>query len=66
MKITSIAIIFLIISCVAIYRTVVKIKNEDIGLRAGLAWIGIWGSICFFGVFPDVLNIAMGDRKSVV
>ncbi|MFP4041083.1 MAG: DUF2304 domain-containing protein, partial [Desulfosudaceae bacterium] len=26
----------------------------------GMIWIAIWGSICVFGIFPDVLNVAMG------
>ena len=60
MKITSIAIVFLIIACFAIYRTVIQIKKEDIGLRSGMIWIAIWGSICVLGIFPDVLNVAMG------
>jgi len=59
MKITIIAVMFFIFSCIAICRTIINLKKEKIGYRSGLIWITIWGGICFFSVFPNFLNIAM-------
>jgi len=59
MKITAITILFSIVSCIAIYRTIKNLKNEKVGYRSGLLWIAIWGGILIFGIFPDYLNIAM-------
>ncbi len=59
MKITVIALLFLVIALVAIYRTIKNLKDETIGYRSGFIWITIWSGACFFGIFPDSINIAM-------
>jgi len=59
MKITVIGFLFAVVACIAIYRTIFNLKNEIIGYRSGMIWLGIWGGIAFFGIFPGTLNIVM-------
>jgi hypothetical protein len=59
MKITIIGLCAAILACFAIYKTIIDLKKENIGYRAGLMWIAIWGSICLFSIFPDLLNMTM-------
>jgi len=59
MKITSISIIFFIIACFSMWRTIVKIKKETIGMRSGILWIVMWAGVGFFSLFPELLDIAV-------
>jgi hypothetical protein len=59
MKITTLTVLFLIVSCLALWRTVVNLKREAIGIRSALIWTILWLSIAVFSVFPNLLNKAM-------
>lgn len=59
MKITTLTILFFIVSCLALWRTVVNLKHEAIGIRSALIWIGLWLSIGVFSIFPNLLNSLM-------
>lgn len=59
MKITTLTVLFFIVSCLALWRTVVNLKREAIGIRSALIWIVLWLSIGVFAIFPDLLNSAM-------
>ena len=59
MKITTLTVLFLLLSCLAIWRIVLNLKRESIGIRSALIWIVLWLSIGVFAIFPDLLNSAM-------
>ena len=59
MKITTASILLSILSLVLIWRSFISIKRETMGIRSGIAWILMWGSIGFFSLFPELLNKAM-------
>ncbi|MBW1672242.1 MAG: DUF2304 domain-containing protein [Deltaproteobacteria bacterium] len=59
MKITTLSVLFLIVSCLALWRTVVNLKRETIGIRSALIWTILWLSIGVFSIFPNLLNKTM-------
>lgn len=59
MKITTLTVLFLLLSCLAVWRIARNIKRESMGIRSALIWIVLWMSIGVFAVFPDLLNSAM-------
>jgi hypothetical protein len=59
MKITTLTVLFFIVSCLALWRTVVNLKRDAIGIRSALIWIGLWLSIGIFSIFPNLLNSLM-------
>jgi hypothetical protein len=59
MKITTLTVLFLFLSCLAIWRIALNLKRESIGIRSALIWIALWLSIGVFAIFPNLLNTAM-------
>jgi hypothetical protein len=59
MKITTLTVLFFIVSCLALWRTVVNLKREAIGIRSALIWICLWLNIGVFSIFPNLLNTVM-------
>jgi hypothetical protein len=59
MKITSITLIFLILSFAAISHTIYRLKNDRVGIRSAIVWLLLWSSIGFFGLFPNLLDPLM-------
>lgn len=59
MKITTLTVLFLLLSCLAIWKIALNLKRESIGIRSALIWIVLWLSIGVFAIFPDLLNSAM-------
>ena len=59
MKITTLTILFFVVSCFAVWRILLNLKRESIGIRSALIWIIVWLSIGVFGIFPNLLNYAM-------
>jgi hypothetical protein len=59
MKFSSITILFFVVSCFSIWRILLRIKRETIGIRSGVIWILLWAGIGLFSIFPELLNTAM-------
>ncbi len=59
MKVTSITIFFALVSCISIWRILMNIKGDRIGIRSGMIWICLWLCIGLFALFPDLLDKLM-------
>lgn len=59
MKLSSITILFFVVSCFSIWRILLRIKRENIGIRSGVIWILVWAGIGLFSIFPELLHTAM-------
>ena len=59
MKITTITIFFALVACLSVWRILINIKGERIGIRSGIVWMGLWLCIGFFSLFPDLLDKLM-------
>ena len=58
-KITSITILFAVVSTVSVWYTILRIRRDTIGIRSALIWILMWLGIGFFSMFPHLLNPLM-------
>jgi hypothetical protein len=56
MKLTTITVFFAILSCLAIWHTLLRLKREHIGLRFALVWIIMWVVIGITSLFPSLLD----------
>lgn len=61
------AYLILILSLIAIFRTIKLFRRDILTQRLLLLWISIWISIGFFALFPSFLDLLreyvnMGDR----
>ncbi len=59
MKITSITLIFTLLSVLAIFLTLKSLKKDLMGIRSALVWLFLWIGIGFFSLFPSLLNSMM-------
>ncbi len=59
MKITSVTIVFSLISMLAILYNIHRFRREEIGFRSTLVWFLMWFCIGFFSLFPNLLNPLM-------
>ncbi len=59
MKITSITLIFTLLSVLAIFYTLKSLKKDLMGIRSALVWLFLWIGIGFFSLFPSRLNSIM-------
>jgi hypothetical protein len=59
MKITSITLIFTLLSVLAIFFTLKSLKKDLMGIRSALVWLFLWIGIGFFSLFPSLLNSMM-------
>jgi len=59
MKITVLSVLFLVVSCLAMWRIVLNFRREAIGFRSALIWVTLWLGIGVFSIIPGLLNSAM-------
>lgn len=59
MKISTYSIFFAVLSVIAIYLILTRLKKDNIGIRSALVWMILWSGIGFFSLFPELLNTAM-------
>lgn len=65
MKLTTMTILIAVFSAVQIFRIIVRIRQEKIGLRSALMWIFIWLTIGFASIFPSFMDYFMQIAQMV-
>ncbi len=59
MKTSTYSIFFAVLSIIAIYLILTRLKKDNMGIRSALIWMILWFGIGFFSLFPELLNMAM-------
>ena len=59
MKITAFTIFLFMVSFFSIWRILVGLKRDTIGIRSAVIWIVVWFGISFFSIFPQVAEVVM-------
>lgn len=56
MKLTVMSIMISLISVLEISRTLLKVKNDRVGIRTAGVWTFMWFAICLASLFPGILD----------
>jgi len=59
MKLTIITLLIAVISVLEIARTLRRTRQDQLGVRPAVIWMGLWVGIGFFALFPDLLQTAV-------
>jgi hypothetical protein len=59
MKLTTITLLIALISVLEIARTLRRTRQDQLGVRPAVIWMGLWVGIGFFALFPDLLQTAV-------
>ncbi len=59
MKLTTITVLFALVAFFEIWRAVIRVRRETMGIRSALVWVFMWSCIGVFSFFPDLLDAAM-------
>jgi hypothetical protein len=59
MKLTIITLLIAVISVLEIARTLRRTRQDQLGVRPAVIWMGLWVGIGFFALFPNLLQTAV-------
>lgn len=59
MKITTISVIFSLFAILEICHTIIRLKQETVGIRSAAVWLLMWVGVAIFSLFPNLLDTAI-------
>lgn len=58
-KLTTISLLIAAVALVVVFRTLRRIGRDQLGIRPGLLWVGLWSAVGYFALFPSHLDAGL-------